>query len=175
MTALTNNSIRLRALEPGDVDLLYRWENDPETRMASNTRTPVSKYILASYIRSGDKDFWESRELRLMIEDSDGNALGTIELFDFEPYHMRAGVGVMVFETAHRQKGIASTALEILMDYARNELGIYQLWANIAESNTASLNLFRKMGFEITGHKTNWLKIPGKAWEGEYLLQRILG
>jgi diamine N-acetyltransferase len=57
MISIENSNIRLRALEPDDVDFLYKWENDPETWRVSNTRMPVSKFLLASYIKSCDKDF----------------------------------------------------------------------------------------------------------------------
>jgi diamine N-acetyltransferase len=173
MISTGNSNIRLRALEPDDVDLLYKWENDPETWKVSNTRMPVSKFLLASYIKSCDKDFWESREMRLIIESIEGKPLGSLELFDFDPYHMRAGLGIIIFEMSDRRKGLASQALELIMEYACNVLGIYQLYANVAESNQPSIELFKKMGFETVGLKKQWLKIPN-GWEGEFLFQKVL-
>jgi diamine N-acetyltransferase len=174
MISLENSYIILRALEPDDVDLLYKWENDPETWKVSNTRMFVSKFLLASYIKSCDKDFWESKEMRLIIENSDRKPIGTLELFDFEPYHMRAGLGILIYEKDDRRKGLAAEALKIIMEYAFNELGIFQLYANVAESNHPSIELFKKMGFEIVGLKKQWLRIPS-GWEGEFLFQKILG
>lgn len=173
MKPLSNNKITLRALEPDDVDQLYNWENDSSVWKVSNTKTPVSKFILASYIKTADRDIWESKELRLIIETTDGKAIGTVELFDFDPYHQRAGLGVMVFSDNDRQKGYASEAIELISDYALNEIGIYQLYANVAESNLASVGLFTKLGFEITGTKKNWIK-NSNGWENEYLFQKIL-
>jgi diamine N-acetyltransferase len=174
MISFENSNIRLRALEPDDVDLLYKWENDPETWKVSNTRVPISKFLLASYIKSCDRDFWESKEMRLIIENNEGKPIGTLELFDFEPYHMRAGLGILIYEKDDRRKGFAAEALKIIMEYAFNELGIFQLYANIAESNSPSIELFKKMGFETVGLKKQWLKNPS-GWEGEYLFQKILG
>jgi diamine N-acetyltransferase len=173
MISIENSNIRLRALEPDDVDFLYKWENDPETWRVSNTRMPVSKFLLASYIKSCDKDFWESKEMRLIIENHEGKPIGSLELFDFDPYHMRAGLGIIIFDMSDRRKGLASQALELIMEYACNVLGIYQLYANVAESNQPSIELFKKMGFETIGLKKQWLKIP-YGWEGEYLFQKIL-
>jgi diamine N-acetyltransferase len=175
MNRITDGEIKLRALEPDDVELLYRWENDPMVWRVSNTHAPVSKFILASYIKSSDRDFWESKEMRLIIEDIEGKPVGTIELFDFDPFHLRAGLGIIVFENNDRRKGIANKALKLIMNYSLTELGIYQLYANIAESNRASLELFGNLGFIQTGNKTNWLRLPGVGWENELLLQRVLG
>jgi len=174
MNPITNGEIKLRALEPDDVELLYYWENDSSAWRVSNVHEPISKYMLANYIKSSDRDIWESRELRLVIESVDCNPLGTVELFDFDPFHLRAGVGVIIFEQGDRQKGIASQALELIMNYAVNELGIYQLFANIAESNIASIELFKKTGFIQTGAKTNWLRLPGVGWENELMFQKVL-
>lgn len=129
--------------------------------------------MLANYIKSSDKDIWESRELRLVVETKDHRPVGTIELFDFDPYHNRAGLGVMIFEQSERRKGMARQALKMIFDYALNELGIFQVYANVAESNKASLQLFGKLGFELAGVKKKWLRTP-KGWENEHLLQKFL-
>jgi diamine N-acetyltransferase len=42
---LTHGNVRLRALEPDDIDLLYDWENNMEIWHVSNTLEPFSKYF----------------------------------------------------------------------------------------------------------------------------------
>jgi diamine N-acetyltransferase len=174
MKPLTSDTIKLRALEPDDVDFLYKWENEPNVWRVSNIHAPISKFILASYIKSSDKDFWEAKQLRLIIESISEGPVGSIELFDFDPFHLRAGIGIIIFETTQRQKGIATQALKLIMEYALGELGIFQLYANISESNETSIALFTKLGFKQTGTKTNWLRIPGNGWENELLFQKEL-
>ncbi|HOO84356.1 MAG TPA: GNAT family N-acetyltransferase [Prolixibacteraceae bacterium] len=170
---ISSKNIRLRALEPSDVELLYNWENNPEVWRVSNTYAPLSKFILANYIKSNNADIWENKQLRLVIENEQEVAIGTVELFDFEPYHSRAGVGIVIFEHSERGKGKAVEALELLIEYSRNTLGISQLYVNVAESNITSLKLFEKLGFEITGRKKQWLRKPN-GWEDEYILQKQL-
>jgi diamine N-acetyltransferase len=166
-------TITLRAFEPEDAERLYAWENDPESWRVSNLHAPVSKYNLSRYVEASHRDIWDSKEMRLMIENADNKPVGTVELFDFDPYHSRAGVGIMIYNKKERRKGIANLTLEALSLYARNELGIFQLYANIAESNKASVNLFRKNGFEVSGVKKNWLRTPGGR-EDEIFLQKEL-
>jgi diamine N-acetyltransferase len=38
--------IRLRALEPEDLEVLYEWENNDSNWIISNTLSPFSKYTL---------------------------------------------------------------------------------------------------------------------------------
>lgn len=169
---LTNGNITLRALEPSDVELLYQWENDTAVWKVSNTFAPLSKFALANYIKSADSDIWESKCLRLIIEDENKQAVGTIELFDFEPYHSRAGLGVMIYDNENRRKGTAKMAVELFCQYATNELGLSQVYVNIAESNKASLNLFDKLNFRLAGTKTKWLR-TAQGWENELMFQKI--
>ncbi len=95
---LESNGIRLRALEPEDVDLLYEWENNMEICEVSNTLTPFSRYQLKRYIESSKLTLYQTKQLRLIIEaDEDGGLLlsGMIDLFDFDGVPInRGGSGV---------------------------------------------------------------------------------
>ena len=51
-------------------------------------------------------------------------------------------------------------------------LKLHQLFANINVENTASLKLFEKHGFRITGEKKEWNKTPAGR-KNEYFLQLI--
>ena len=175
---MTNNKlefgkIRFRALEPDDIDLLYDWENNTEIWDVSNTYEPFSKYILAKYIKDSQRDIYESRQIRMVIETLDGTAVGAIDLFDFDPYHFRAGVGILIHDQKDRNLGYASDALKLLCDYAANYLRLHQLYANITEDNLASIQLFTNNGFELCGTKKDWRNTP-TGWKTELMFQKIL-
>ncbi|MDR0955095.1 MAG: GNAT family N-acetyltransferase, partial [Rikenellaceae bacterium] len=94
MTLLTAENIRLRALEPQDVDLLYTWENDTAVWGVSQTLMPFSRHILGQFIAQQTQDIYQTRQMRLVIEAVEAERpVGVIDLFDFDPYHLRAGVG----------------------------------------------------------------------------------
>ncbi len=169
--------IILRALEPSDIELLYSWENDSEIWKVSNTIVPYSKYILKKYLENSHLDIYQTRQLRLMIDlkdDKQGNpkSIGTVDLFDFDPYHNRAGVGILIGDKSERKKGFASITLKKLIDYAFHTLQLHQIYCNILTDNKESLSLFQKHGFKLIGEKKEWIKMPGK-FMGEYMLQLI--
>ena len=170
---LQYDKIFLRPLEPEDIDLLYQWENNMEIWEVSNTKTPFSRHILAQYIMESAKGIYETKQLRLIIQNQNGQPVGAVDLFDFEPYHLRAGVGILIHNKEDRQKGFATDALLALSNYAINSLGLKQLYANIAEDNTTSIRLFEKCGFSQSGVKKNWLKTL-KGWKDELFFQKIL-
>jgi diamine N-acetyltransferase len=165
--------ITLRPLEPGDIDLLYQWENNMEIWKVSNTRTPFSKYILAAYIKNSHKDIYETKQLRLIIETREQRPVGAVDLFDFDPYHLRAGIGILIHNAEDRRRGYASDALAAMEDYSVHILGLKQLYANIAADNNPSLRLFGKAGFNKTGVKESWLK-TSEGWKDEILFQKLL-
>jgi diamine N-acetyltransferase len=170
---LEHGKIRFRALEPEDIDLLYEWENDSKIWELSNTYEPFSKYILAKYIKESQRDIYESKQVRMIIETLDGKAVGAVDLFDFDPFHFRAGVGILIHDENERKLGYASDALELLCVYASEYLHLHQLFANISEDNTASIRLFTKNGFELCGTKRDWRKTPN-GWKNELMFQKIL-
>jgi len=169
---LAFGKISLRPLEPEDIDLLYRWENDMKVWMVSNTQTPYSRYILIQYIKESTKDIYETKQLRLIIQNEKQKAIGAIDLFDFEPYHLRAGVGILIHNEDDRIKGYATDALEALSNYTHDILGLKQLYANISADNAKSINLFKKSGFVKVGVKKDWLKTRD-GWKDEILFQKI--
>lgn len=173
MKYLETDLIRLRALEPEDIDILYKWENDTDIWKVSSTVMPFSKYILRQFIEEQNRDIFETKQVRLIIESkADGRAVGAIDLFDLDPYNRRAGVGILVYDKKDTCQGYASSALSAIILYVFQYMGLNQLYCNILTSNPQSLNLFRSKGFEVVGLKKEWIKTTSD-WQGEYMLQLI--
>ncbi|MBI9065975.1 MAG: GNAT family N-acetyltransferase [Salinivirgaceae bacterium] len=169
-----NNSVQLRGLEPEDLEFLYECENNPEIWNVSNTLAPYSKYILRQYIENSHHDIYTNKQLRLIISDTEKPevAVGAIDLFDFDPYHLRAGVGILVHDEANRRKGYAKEALKVLIKYCFKHLHLHQLYCNIAIDNCQSISLFEKAGFVKCGEKTEWIKTD-EEYKTELMFQLV--
>jgi len=166
-------NIKLRALEPEDLELLYEWENNDSNWIISNTITPFSRYILKKYIEDSHKNIYETGQLRLMIEHiSEKVTIGTIDIFDFDPFNKRAGLGILIADENYRRKGFASMALTCLINYCFNTLQLHQLYCNILDNNPESIELFKKQGFVQSGEKKDWIKTT-EGYLNEYLFQLI--
>ena len=177
MNPLSGKNTRLRAIEPADLETIYEWENDPANWLISNTITPFSRHVLTRYIEHAHKDIHEARQLRLMIDLIDDSGLaketiGTLDLFDFDPVHERAGLGILIANQENRMKGFAYESLSILIQYAFETLHLHQLYCNIPNNNQASLNLFKKLGFVEIGIKRDWLR-DSHGWLDVHLLQLL--
>ena len=171
---MRSENLQLRALEPEDIDLLYKWENDTSIWHLSNTLAPFSRFALEQYVMNAGDDIFATRQLRLMIDlhkEDPARTIGCIDLFDFDPVNLRAGLGILFVEQ-ERGKGFASEALDIMIDYAFSRLKLHQLFSNVISGNTASLELFKKKQFSVIGVKKEWIRID-YSWVDEYMLQLI--
>lgn len=169
---MTSKNLRLRAPEMEDLDRLYEWENDQKLWHLSNTQTPFSRFMLEQYILNSHQDIYTTRQLRLMIVSiKSSETVGMIDLFDFEPTHRRAGIGIMISER-HQNQGFASEAVDLVIDYSFNVLMLKQLYCNILPENTPSIHLFTKKGFRLIGVKKDWLLIENQ-WKDEQMYQLI--
>lgn len=185
--------VRLRAVEPADIDRMYLWENDASVWEVSGTLVPFSRHTLQRFLDEQAYDLLQTRQQRLIIEvpETDGRtdggqmagraeqigrpmrAVGALDLFELDMFHRRVGIGILIHAAADRSHGYARDAVETVCRHAREVLGLHQVWCHVGASNTASLRLFAACGFRETGRKRDWLRTP-EGWQDEVLLQRIL-
>jgi diamine N-acetyltransferase len=172
MEYLKGEKSNLRALEPEDLEFLYTIENNESFWEISHTQTPFSKYLLKQYLENAHLDIFEAKQLRLLIEEkSTKRQIGLIDLFDFNPQHKRAGIGILIHPD-FQKNGFAFEALSILIDYAFKYLNVHQLYANITANNSKSISLFTKHKFKKVGIKKDWILSEGK-FKDEILFQLI--
>ena len=165
---IKGSKIYLRALEPSDLNFLYNLENKPENWLISHTQIPYSKHILAQYIHSTE-DIYTTKQVRFVICKLNHTPIGTIDIFDFNPQHQRAGLGIIITEK-ERNKGFAKEALELTVNYCFSILLLKNIYCNILEDNTASKKLFENMGFNLIGIKKNWINSVD-GWKNESFYQ----
>jgi diamine N-acetyltransferase len=164
--------IFLRALEPEDLDVLLQLENDSSLWKYSNRTEPFSRDLLQKYIDQQEQDIFEVKQKRFVVSYPDQTPIGFVDLFDFEPLHRRAGIGVIIHPD-HQGKGYAKRALELVEEFAKKQLNLHSLFANIAVENSASLKVFESCEFNRIAEKKEWNFYEGR-FHDEYLYQKLL-
>lgn len=172
---LQSSKIQLRAVEPSDIQFLYELENDPMVWRAGNTITPFSRYQIEQYVFSCHHDFYAEKQLRLMIDLGEGTkekrCIGAVDLFDFDPHHRRAGIGILIIPE-EREKGYASEAIELVKTYASEVLNLHQVYCSVISNNKASISLFSKAGFIRCGIRKDW-RFSDNKWIDEVMFQLL--
>ena len=163
----------LRAMEPEDLDTLYKIENNQELWAVSATNVPYSRFALHKYVETNTNDIYADKQVRLMIDNEAGETVGIIDLMNFSPQHSRAEVGIVIMKP-HRQRGYATAAMEKLVAYARQTLHLHQLFLVTECDNESCLLLFEKLGFEKTALLKQWLQQKEGVYKDACLMQLFL-
>lgn len=164
--------IKLRAMEPEDLDLLYKVENDTSLWGVGVTNVPYSRFTLHEYIANTVGDIYTDKQVRLIIENEDGETVGIVDITDFDPRHLRAELGIVV-QKRFRRMGYATAAVKQTIQYARGILHLHQLYVYVDSQNTPSLEFFRNAGFHCSATLKDWLYMDKKYRDAE-LMQYFL-
>jgi diamine N-acetyltransferase len=159
-------------MEPEDLDLLYRIENDQRLWCLGATNVPYSRYALHDYVANSTGDIYADRQVRLIIENEDHDTVGLVDLMNFDPRHLRAEVG-LVIEQPMRRRGYAKETMLQLHQYAKATLHLHQVYVVVSVENTATLTLFQQLGYYETAQLTDWI-YDGDNYHNAVVMQKIL-
>lgn len=174
-----DDEIRLRALEPEDLEWLYAIENDTELWRWGNANVPYSRYVLKDYIASSRNDIYADGQLRLVVSSlRTGMVMGCVDLVHFDARHLRAEIGIVLFPD-YRGKGYGVRVLRMLEAYGREHLYLHQLYSVVSECNLPARGLFEKAGYTRMAELKEWLRMPDGRFVSAYMyglsLQTALG
>lgn len=169
---LENDFIILRKPEPEDLDFLFNLENNTDYWFLSDTKSPFSKWQIKQHIEHSVYDIFTNKELRLIIELKENRQpVGIVDLFEFDPIHDRAGIGILIKKEFQRA-GIATQAIELTLKYSFKILNLNLLWCNIDNNNIESIKLFEKFNFKKCGELKEWKK-KGKSYSDVFIFQLL--
>lgn len=142
--------VAVRALAPDDADVVFAWQQDPETRRFARTPAPPSR---------SEHEVWIARALvaldRLsMVTTYDGAPAGLLRL-DRKPGSPAFEVSILIASGFHR-RGIAGAALKL----ARRLLPVAELHAFVLPGNQPSHALFKAAGYR-PGPEGYYINKPG--------------
>ncbi len=161
---LSNKNIRLRAVEPADADKMWEIDNDSSHWISNCMSAPFSRENMLVYASTYDADPIRSGEIRLIIEfaenqkkDNNQDLIGILDIYDISSLHSRAFIGIYILPE-FRRKGYAFEALETIEKYLYSILNIEIEGAKVSSDNKASMHLFEKLGYKLSGTLENWIK-----------------
>lgn len=151
--------LKLRALEPEDLEQLYAIENNIDDWDYSSMSVPFSRYALRDYIANQHCDLTVDQQVRLVVceEGNEDLVIGLVDLFNFDARHRRAEVSIII-GNVFRGKGYATKAMDLLAEYASRTCLLDQLYAFVSEANVASCRVFDKNHYKRASILKNWFK-----------------
>lgn len=171
--------MRLTALEPEDLELLYNIENNRSQWCVSSANVPYSRYALRDYIANQNYDIYADKQVRFVVrvgeegeKPSDMKAIGLADLFDFSPEHQRAEVGLAITAT-ETGRGYGKEAMRQLTEYAAEVLHLHAVYAVVPVDNEASIAMLRACGFSEEHFLREWLR-SNDGWKDALFMQKML-
>ena len=164
--------VRLRAMEPVDIEFLYYMENDRSIWNVGVTNVPYSRDLLAGYIAATTGDIYADKQVRLMVENEAGETIGIVDLTNFSPQHHRAELGIVI-QNDYRRQGYAASVLLEIVDYARKVIHLHQIYAVVAENNKSAVKMLESADFQLSMVLKDWL-FDGEKYQCAKLFQRFL-
>lgn len=90
--------------------------------------------------------------------------IGDVNIYMNDPDDLQlAEIEIMIAEQKSRGKGLGQEAILLMMAFALEKYGINTFRAKISESNTASLKLFRKLGFKDASYSAVFKEVTLEA------------
>jgi RimJ/RimL family protein N-acetyltransferase len=165
--------IELFLLEPEHVTPAYvDWLNDPginrylESRFVTHSLESTRQFVSGA-LASPNTLFLGFRSAELNFAH-----VGNIKI-EINRHHGLGEVGIMIGVRDAHGRGIATAAIALIVELARDQLGLRKLTAGCYESNKGSERAFLKAGFELEGMRPAHFMIEGRV-EALLLLGRLL-
>lgn len=151
LPTLSTERLRLRHLTEADIDALFAVFGDPEVMRYWSHPAWTARTEAEDYLASIQRNFRQRSLFQWGIaRAADDQVLGTCTLYQLIPGQHRGELGIILGREAWGQ-GYGTEALNALIDFAWQELGLHRLEADVDPINARSLALFEKQGFQREG------------------------
>lgn len=140
----------LTALDPGNVESVRGWINDPE----------VNRYMLAGHVPvtpGQERAFFEAvdgSDSSYVFEvhvASDMRLIGIVGVDGVDLRHRRGEIGIMIGEKSEQGRGYGRDAIVTTLRFAFRTLGLHRVSIRAREDNERGLGLYRSIGFAEVG------------------------
>ncbi|MCZ3621737.1 GNAT family N-acetyltransferase [Lactobacillus mulieris] len=167
---MIGKKIYLRHFVKEDGEQLFLWSKKP----VYFEKARFTQYKDLSAAKRGATLLAQRKNSFAICSHDNDKVIGMIELYErgaSENLLNTCEVGFLLDEKYWHQ-GLMKEALQLVCQYAFNDLGMKEIWAGVFQDNDASINLLGKMGFEyIYQVKYPDIFSPENKNENYYLLR----
>lgn len=158
---LENDDVSLRPAEEEDIPFLRENEQDPRVRASRSVHKPVD--VNWATQRLGGTMGRSDDTLGLLI-CAEGDPVGFIYLIREKPNAQVFRFGELAYWITPSEwgNGYATSASELLLAHAFDELGLHRIEASTFSTNDASKRVLEKLGFTEEGDARQVARVEGE-------------
>lgn len=145
---------------------------------ASSPERPTDYNTEAAWLEraSAMETAWRKGEalhvLLVSCDNPDGPLVGTVNITAVMRGAFQAAYLGYDLDRGAEGKGFMSEALQAVVSYAFDTMGLHRLMANYMPTNERSGRVLRRLGFRIEGYAHDYLKLNG-AWRDHILTAKV--
>ena len=143
-------AVRLRALEPGDIDSLVRWVNDAAVtlHLSQVSAYPTSRNDGSRWL----EELSASHTDRVFaIETLQGRLVGSIGLHAIRWIDRKGELAVMIGERDCWNRGYGTWAVREMLRLGFEKMNLLRIYLRVACNHDAAIHVYRKCGFQTEG------------------------
>lgn len=159
---LIGNQIRLTPLLPTDASTMAVWYQDTNflRMMDALPAIPQTEAQMTLWISEQVADRTGYGFAIRPLDDE--TILGWIGLDGILWTNRVAGIAIAIGDKANRGKGYGREAMNLLLDFAFNELNLYRLQLGVFAYNTNAIKLYESLGFVHEGTAREFIERDGQ-------------
>lgn len=148
----TGKNIRLREVRKEDLETINSLSNEVEVQINLSTRLPsptpigVDEKWYEEYTKEYGIDF-----VQFVIEKLDGTVIGKCGTGHIDWKNSCVTVWIFIGNPENRGKGYGTEALQLLVDFAFNEMNMNRVQLIVFGFNERAVNSYKKVGFSVEG------------------------
>ncbi|MDO8672295.1 MAG: GNAT family N-acetyltransferase [Dehalococcoidia bacterium] len=158
---LQDNEVQLRDLHATDLDMVWKWRNDPDvTEFLSNLR--ISRLQIDVWFKSYENG---SHGRFFIVETKEGCAIGYTGVRDIDWHHRTAQMDIIIGEKAHWGRGYGQSAVLALLRFAFEQLELNNVCLAVLPFNDRAIRCYEKCGFNRAGFFPEKFLRRGELWQ----------
>lgn len=143
--------IYLRALEASDLELTWRWHNDPALYATlGGAFRYVSHQTEADWLKAKAAFSPHEVSLAICLAES-GEHVGNAYLREIDWIQRRAELHVFIGDESQRGKGLGQAATRALLRHAFDDLNLHRVYLFVLADNARAIRTYEKCGFHTEG------------------------
>lgn len=158
--------IRFDRLRLENIYTHYRWNNDPELNRL-DSEVPFAEESFGSFKKRFERLVAHPRAdcLDFEIHEEDHGLIGVAFISGISGHHKHCSVGVTIGDRGFWGKGYGREAMDILLAYCFDSLGMHRVTASVFAFNDAWRKLVEGMGFTTEGTDRDYLLTEGQFYD----------
>ncbi len=161
---LKGSLVNLRAVEPDDYRLLWRWVNDPEVMVYWGR--PGNTESLLETARQEERDAARGTSRKYIVETHQALPIGQIDYYDLNWQARSAWTSIMIADPQYWGGGYGTDSMRTLLTYLFTQMGLHRVSLSAHVTNTRAIRSYEKNGFKVEGTLREWAFFNGEWVDG---------